>query len=81
MKYQEFKKSRFAKTEASIFLYMQFLIMGTMALFGVAILIFPFLLMFVINWKCVFLGVILIPVAFEIFKQVKSGVREIRSSI
>lgn len=81
MKYQEFKQSKFAKTEASIFLYLQFVIMAAMFLFGAVILAVPFVLMFAINWKCVFLGVVFVPVAFKIFREARSGIREIRQSL
>ena len=81
MKYEEFKKTRFAKTEASVFLYLQFLIMGAMFLFGGVILSVPFVLMFAINWKCVFLGVLLVPISFEVFHQARNGLKEVRQSL
>lgn len=81
MNYQDFKNSRFSKTEASVFLYLQFLIMGAMFLFGIFLVTAPFVMMFRINWMFVFSGIVLVPVAFEIFRQASIGVREIRKSL
>lgn len=81
MNYQDFKNSRFERTEASVFLYMQFLVVGVFLILGTLILAAPFAAMFFIDWKAVFAALILGPVAFKVFEEGMRGFKEIRSSL
>ena len=79
--YQDFKNSRFEKTEASVFLYLQFLIVGVFMIIASLILMAPFAAMFYIDWKMVFTGAVLVPVAFKMYEEGWKGIKEVKASL
>lgn len=81
MNYQDFKNSRFERTEATVFLYMQFLLVGAFMLLGALMLITPFVAMFWVNWKAVFAALVLTPVAFKIFEEGFKGLKAVKESL
>ncbi len=81
MNYQEFKRSRFGQAEASVFLYLQFLVLGMFFLLGTLILLLPFAAIFLIDWKAVFAGLVLIPVAFKIYEEGWRGLKQLKASL
>lgn len=81
MSYEDFKKSRFSRAEATIFLYLQFVIMGTMMLLGLFILSLPVNGMLFVDWRAIFFALITTPVSMKIFKEALSGIRQIRESL
>ena len=79
--YQDFKNSKFERTEASVFLYLQFLIVGVFMILASLILMAPFAAMFFIDWKMVFTGSILVPVAFRMYEEGWKGMKAVKESI
>lgn len=81
MSYEDFKKSRFSRAEATVFLYLQFVIMGTMIILGLFILSLPVNGMLFVDWRAIFFALITTPVSMKIFKEAFSGIRQIRESL
>jgi curved DNA-binding protein CbpA len=81
MSYEDFKKSRFSRAEATVFLYLQFVIMGAMILMGLFILSLPVMGMMLVDWRAIFFALVATPVAFKIFQEAFSGIRQIRESL
>jgi DnaJ-class molecular chaperone len=81
MNYQDFKRSRFVRAEASVFLYLQFVVLGMFFLLGTLMLLAPFAAMFLMNWKVVFAALVLVPVAFRIYEEGWRGLKELRNSL
>lgn len=81
MKYGEFKKSRFERTEETTFLYLQFVVMGVLFLLSFFIFSLPFIAMFYVTWKTLFFSVITTPAALKIFYEARRGTRQIRESL
>jgi curved DNA-binding protein CbpA len=79
--YQDFKNSKFERTEASVFLYLQFLIVGVFMILASLILMAPFAAMFFIDWKMVFTGAVLVPVAFRMYEEGWKGMKAVKESI
>lgn len=81
MNYQDFKNSRFERAEASVFLYLQFLLVGVFMILGALLMMAPFAAMFLIDWKMVFVGLILVPIAFRVFDEGWKGMKLLKESI
>jgi DnaJ-class molecular chaperone len=81
MNYEDFKNSRFERAEASIFLYLQFLVVGVFLFLGGFLLVTPFIAMFLINWKMVFTALVFTPVSFKVFDEGWRGIKAIRDSL
>ena len=81
MNYQDFKRTRFGKAEASIFLYLQFLILGVFFLLGTFILLAPFAAVFFIDWKSIFAATVAVPIAFKIYEEGWKGLKELKNSL
>jgi DnaJ-class molecular chaperone len=81
MNYQDFKRTRFMQVEESVFLYLQFVVLGVFFLLGLLMLLLPFAAMFYVNWKVVFSALIFIPIAFKIFEEGWKGLKELRASL
>jgi curved DNA-binding protein CbpA len=81
MNYQDFKRTRFGKAEASVFLYLQFALIGMFLVLGLLIMLAPFTAMFYIDWKFVFMGLVLVPVAFKIFELGLAGFKDLKASL
>ncbi|HEX2899387.1 MAG TPA: DnaJ domain-containing protein [Bacteroidia bacterium] len=79
--YQDFKNSKFERTEASVFLYLQFLIVAVFMLLASLLLLAPFAAMFYVNWKMVFTGVVLVPVAFRMYDEGWRGMKAVKESL
>jgi DnaJ-class molecular chaperone len=80
MNYQDFKRSRFAKREASVFFYLQFLVLGVLFLLGCLFLAAPIAAMIAIDWKAIFLALVSVPIAMKIFEEGVKGYKELRAS-
>jgi hypothetical protein len=78
--YQDFKRTKFGKAEASVFFYLQFLVLGIFFLLGSLMILAPFAAMFTINWKAIFLVLISGPLSFKVFEQGMNGLRQLRNS-
>ncbi|HHG84470.1 MAG TPA: J domain-containing protein [Bacteroidetes bacterium] len=81
MKYGDFKKSRFERTEERTFLYLQFVVMGVLCLLAAFFFTLPIVAMFFVNWKAVFFMLITTPVSHKIITEALRGVRQIRDSL
>lgn len=81
MSYEDFRRTRFSRTEATIFLYLQFLIIGFIFLMGAFIMAQPFLWMVYLDWKMVFLALIIVPVSVKIFREGYKGFQQVREAL
>lgn len=81
MSYDDFKRSRFDRAEETVFLYLQFLIMGAMILMGFFILTLPVAGMLWVDWRGIFFALITTPIAMKIFSEAISGIQQIRESL
>ena len=81
MNYQDFKRTRFGKAEASVFLYLQFLVVAVFFLLGTLMILGPFAVMFTVDWKAIFAVLITGPLAFRVFEEGSKGLKEVRASL
>ncbi len=81
MNYQDFKRTRFGKAEASVFLYLQFLVLGVFFLLGTLFLLAPFAAVFLIDWKSIFAAAVTVPIAFKIYEEGWKGLKELKNSL
>ncbi len=81
MNYQDFKNSRFERAEASVFLYLQFLVVGVFMLLGVFLILTPIVAMFYIDWKMILFVLVLGPIAFRVFEEGWKGMKLVKESL
>ena len=81
MNYQDFKKSRFGRTEASVFLYLQFLLVGAYLLIGGVLMVMPIVATFLVDWRMVFLCLIGLPLGMKIGEEGWRAIKEVKASL
>jgi hypothetical protein len=81
MEYRRFYNSKFEAAEARTYLYLQFLVVGTIMLIATFFISLPVMAFYYVDWKCIFFAIIAIPMALKIYGQGWRGLQEIRRQL